>query len=126
MCIMSQSCNINPKIPSILTITGKVLVFHNGTQNITIACYCKDRFNRRIERVRWFFYNKTIQRDTSSGGHPYVVLDRNLATLIIPTFNGSFSGMYTCGNKININRLTVHSSVHLLIPPILPGLFLYI
>ena len=123
MSIMSQSCNINLKSPSALIAAGKVRVFHNGALNITITCYCKDGFNRRFDKARWFFNETRILRqDTSSSGNPYVILDSGLATLIIPTFNGSYSGMYSCGNKINIDRLTAYSSVHLLIPPIKPGL----
>ena len=45
----------------------------------------------------------------------YILLNETLATLIIPTFNGSYSGTYTCGNNNDMDRATAKSSINLLL-----------
>ena len=44
-----------------------------------------------------------------------MVLNESLATLIIPTFNGSYGGTYTCGNNNDMDRTTAKSSINLLL-----------
>ena len=117
--IKAQSCVITPLIPSTLITAGGVL--HNDTQNTTIACYCRDGFNR-FDKARWFFDEaRILLQQNTPRGHPYVTLDRDLATLIIPTFNESYSGIYTCGNENYIDNITAQASIQLLIP-VRPGL----
>ena len=44
-----------------------------------------------------------------------MVLNESLATLIIPTFNGSYGGTYTCGNNNDMDRTTAKSFINLLL-----------
>ena len=43
------------------------------------------------------------------------MLNEALATLIIPTFNNSYSGTYTCGNDNDMDKTTVKSSIRLFV-----------
>ena len=94
--VSSQSCTITPTSPDGLDPTGGVIV--NGTVNVTIECRCTRR------TTRWFDpSNETLfaERRTPDGD-PYFVSNSNkFGTLVIPTFNDSTSGVYTCGIGTN-------------------------
>jgi len=94
-----DSCTVTPTSPNNLTSAGGALV--DGTQNVTIECECVDYRGSRLRRVRWFFFGTTLvarQTDPPNGA-PYYISANNgrLSTLVIPTFNDSYDGTYTCG-----------------------------
>ena len=99
-----------------LSVLDGEITVPNGAQNITITCYCSNSFKERLDTVRWFF-NETriLLKHNVTKGHPYIVLNEALATLIIPTFNNSYSGTYTCGNDNDMDKTTVKSSIRLFV-----------
>ena len=116
--VKAQGCVINPVNPKTLTADGTVLQI--GTQNITITCYCSYGFNEGFNEVSWFFNGTRILSEQNlTKEHPYVVLsDITTTKLVIPIFNESYSGIYTCGN----DNYTVKGSIHLLFP-VKPGMY---
>jgi len=91
------SCTVTPTSPINLTVAGGVLV--DGTQNVMIKCRCVDDGGTLLRKVRWFFPNTTIvakQTDPPDDA-PYRDNSNRISTLVIPTFNDSYDGMYTCG-----------------------------
>jgi len=93
------SCTITPTSPDHLTVDGKELP--DTTQKVMIECRCVDDKNTSLSRVRWFGHNNIrimSQSDTPTGA-PYFINKKSgrLATLVIPTFNDSYDGTYTCG-----------------------------
>ena len=93
------SCTVTPTSPITLTAAGGVLV--DGTQNVMIECRCVDGSNVALSPVRWFHPNNmriSSQSNTPTGAPYYISSDSSrLATLVIPTFNDSYDGTYTCG-----------------------------
>lgn len=65
-----------------------------------------------------------MQKSTPKG-QPYAIFDDDFATLIIPTFNGSYSGTYFCGNENNIYKLTAIGSINIFLS-VRPGMLQYI
>ena len=97
------NCTITPINPTTLTAAGGVILI--GTENVTIRCNCTDDYGTVI-KVRW--YNATVARlpDTLNrreflADAPHFIRnvkgdDTNII-LVIPTFNDSYDGIYTCG-----------------------------
>ena len=113
--VKAQGCVIKPVNPKTLTTDSTVLQI--GTQNITITCYCSYGFNKGFYEVSWFFNGERILSEQNvTKEHPYVVLSDISTMLIIPIFNESYSGIYTCGN----DHYTSRGSIHLLFP-VRPG-----
>ena len=106
----AQSCIVTPLNPITLTATGEALV--NGTVNVTIQCVCPVFGS---QRVRWYDINTNfVFRSVSPNyvdGSPYYIrnavngLDDNV-TLVIPTFNDSYDGTYSCGIRVNNTSFT--------------------
>jgi len=99
--VSAQNCTINPRSPSNLTVTGGVLT--DGTQNVMIGCECVDDKEKRVGDVRWFFPNTTVvaRQSDAPDGAPYRNNNNRLQILVIPTFNDSYDGTYTCGVSKN-------------------------
>ena len=100
--VSAQSCTITPINPTTLTAAGGVLA--NGTENVTIRCNnCGT-----LERVKWYDPdgNRLVDPVNSNGyipGTPHfsrVNGTDNDIVLVIPTFNDSYDGIYTCGMKV--------------------------
>ena len=103
-------CTITPINPTTLTTAGGVLA--SGTENVTIRCNnCTDD-DGTLNRVRW--YDPDGNRLVRPGNKDYVPgtphftrvdnADSDI-TLVIPTFNDSYDGTYTCGERVNYGLL---------------------
>ena len=98
-------CTINPINPTILTTAGGVLAI--GTVNVTIRCNnCTDR-NVTLGRVRWYDPDRTrlvgrVNDDYVPGTPHFTKVNdgNNDIILVIPTFNDSYDGTYTCGERV--------------------------
>ena len=98
-------CTITPTNPATLTAAGGVIA--SGTENVIIHCNCTDDDGTVVDPVRWHDLDGTrLLLSTHSSyvsGTPYYRRAPNNATvtLVIPTFNESYNGTYTCGGKVN-------------------------
>ena len=98
-------CTITPINPTTLTAAGGVLA--SGTENVMIKCNCTDDDGTVVDRVRWYDPNGTRllvnDHDNYVAGTPYFsrAPDNANIALVIPTFNDSYDGTYTCGGKVN-------------------------
>ena len=96
-------CAITAINPTTLTDAGGVLT--SGTVNVTIQCNCTDDNDTVIDPVRWYDPDGTrLLVDTNNSyvaGTPYYrrAPDDTNILLVIPTFNGSYDGTYTCGRR---------------------------
>ena len=95
------TCTVTPLNPITLTAAGGVLV--DGTENVTIQCNCSDDVGAVLQPIRWFDPDGT--RVLGTGHRRYVTgtpyfdrrPDDTNVVLVIPTFNDSYDGTYTCG-----------------------------
>ena len=104
------SCTVTPLNPTTLTATGGALP--NGTMNVMIQCNCTNDDGTAVGTVRW--YDPAGTRLVAEGNNRF---DTNVphstrvngsdthVILVIPTFNDSFDGTYTCGKKVNYGLL---------------------
>ena len=100
-------CTITPINPTSLSTAGGVLP--NGTENVMMRCNCTDDDGIVINTVRWYYPDgRLVPRfigSSDSPNTPHITRpsddtdDRNV-TLVIPTFNDSYDGKYTCGRRI--------------------------
>ena len=104
--VSAQSCNVTPLNPSTLTAIGGAIV--NGTMNVRIQCNCTESGGRAVNIVRWYDpdgtrlvstrnienFNPNVPHFTRVTIHS----DRDVI-LVIPTFNDSYDGRYTCGRN---------------------------
>ena len=99
-------CTITPISPTTLTAAGGVLP--NGTENVMIRCTCSEDDGSVITRIRWYGPDGIIvpRFDTAHYivGAPHHIrasgdYDNRNITLVIPTFNDSYDGTYTCGRR---------------------------
>ena len=99
--VSAQSCNITPLNPTTLTATGGAIVY--GTMNVRIRCSCTT-----VDTVRWYDPDGTklvsAQNTEFNPDVPHFTRvnsnnDRNVI-LVIPTFNDSYDGRYTCGRNV--------------------------
>lgn len=111
MHFQDSKCTISPKSPSSLTTEEGGLV--NNTQNVEIDCSCMDSNGAAIRNVRWLSPNKLSIRtkDETIDGAPYSNLtgDETVAVLIVPNFNDTYSGRYTCTTGNTTSTRTVMS-----------------
>ena len=99
-------CTITPINPTTLTTAGGVLA--SGTVNVMILCgNCTDDGGIVVNSVRWYEPNGTRLLSSTNNryvaGTPYFRRepdDTNIV-LVIPTFNDSYDGTYTCGERVN-------------------------
>ena len=98
-------CTITPINPTTLTAAGGVLA--SGTENVIIRCNCADDDGMVVGRVRWYDPDGTRLLDSVNNdyvtGTPYFrrAPDDTNILLVIPTFNDSYDGTYTCGGRVN-------------------------
>ena len=99
-------CTITPINPTTLTAAGGVLAI--GTENVTIRCNnCTDKYGT-LEHVRWYdpagnrLVDPVTNNDYVPGTPHFLRVDgaNNDIILVIPTFNDSYDGTYTCGMKV--------------------------
>ena len=108
--VSAQNCTIIPVDPTTLTATGGVLAI--GTMNVMIQCNnCLDG-GKPLTRVRWYDPGRTrLLRAVNSDyvpGTPYFTRVGNADNdiiLVIPTFNDSYDGTYTCGGRVDQGQL---------------------
>ena len=99
-------CTITPINPTTLTTAGGVLA--SGTVNVMIQCNCTDDDGTVVDMVRWYDPDGTrlivSTHNRYVAGTPYYRRepDNTNIVLVIPTFNDSYDGTYTCGGKFNI------------------------
>ena len=105
--VSAQSCTITPLNPSTLTATGGAINY--GTMNVRIRCWC-----RAVDVVRWYDpagtrlvsarnpaeFNANVPHFTREGGDSGNNVDNTNIILVIPTFNDSYDGRYTCGRNV--------------------------
>ena len=100
-------CTITPINPTTLTTAGGVLA--SGTVNVIIRCNnCTDDGGEVLGHVRWYDPAGNRLISSASGGYvprtPHFTRVNgadNDIILVIPTFNDSYDGMYTCGDRVN-------------------------
>ena len=96
-------CTITPINPTTLTAAGGILAI--GTVNVIIQCNCIDDYGTVIDSLRWYDPDGTrLLVNTNNiyiAGTPYYrrVPDDTNILLVIPTFNESYDGTYTCGRR---------------------------
>ena len=102
-------CTITPINPTTLTTAGGVLA--SGTENVTIRCNnCTNDYGT-LDRIRWYDPDGyRLPRPTNNyyvpGAPHFQVADGNDdIILVIPTFNESYDGTYTCGERVNYGLL---------------------
>ena len=109
--VSAQSgCTITPINPTTLTAAGGVLT--NGTENVMIQCNnCTDG-DSTLNRVRWYDPDGTRlvwpnHPNYIPGTPHFTKVDdaNNDIILVIPTFNDSYVGTYTCGDRVAEGRL---------------------
>ena len=111
-------CTITPINPTTLTVAGGVLA--SGTVNVTIHCSCTDDDDTVIDSVRWYNPDGTrLLVNTNNSyvaGTPYYrrAPDDNII-LVIPTFNDSYDGTYTCGRRMINPPASPNSTIHLIL-----------
>ena len=112
--VSAQSCNVTPLSPTTLTATGGAIVY--GTMNVRIRCSCTESDGTAVNTVRWFdpdgtrlvSVQNTAQYNPNAPHFTRVNTnsDRDVI-LVIPTFNDSYNGTYTCGRNVaNRSQLT--------------------
>ena len=105
--VSAQNCTITSTSPG--DLTGGVIA--DGATNVMIECRCMSK------RARWFNpdnFGIPIQR-TVRPNEPYCESNDTIgsATLVIPTFSASISGVYTCGDGTNYNEITISVTINL-------------
>ena len=100
-----EECTITPLNPTTLTATGGALA--SGTEDVMIQCSCT--INNDDDIVRWYDPDgsKIINNECYHfiPDAPYYTrvngpTDNRDLILIIPTFNDTYDGTYTCGRRI--------------------------
>ena len=100
------SCTVIPINSTTLTATGGILPI--GTENVMIQCNnCIDDDGRVLTNLRWYDPdgNKPPRLVISNyiPGAPHQIRvngNRSNIILVIPTFNDSYDGNYTCGRNV--------------------------
>ena len=117
------SCTITPINPTTLTTAGGVLP--NGTENVMIQCNCSDNYGDVITSLGWWYPDglpgrRLAPRADPGDGTPYYTRpssdgNNKNVTLVIPTFNDSYGGNYTCGRRRSGSLISPTASVSLTI-----------
>ena len=103
-------CTITPINPTTLTAAGGVLAI--GTEKVTIRCNnCTNDYGT-LGRVRWYdpAGNRLVNPSNPVYMHgvPYYTRVNGAnddIKLVIPTFNDSYDGTYTCGERVSKGEL---------------------
>ena len=118
------SCTITSINPTTLTAAGGVLPIANGTENAMIRCNCSEDDGSVITNVRWYGpdgnFVPRIGTNSYIAGAPHHTRasgdsDNRNITLVIPTFNNSYDGNYTCGRRSGDNLVPPIATVNLII-----------
>ena len=102
------SCTVTPINPTTLTATGGAIT--SGTVNVTILCNCTDGDGGVVPLVRWYYPGMTqLTLLNTNSDSPYYIrgsgnTDNTNVILVIPTFNDSYDGTYTCGRRTDTNQ----------------------
>ena len=98
-------CTITPINPTTLTAAGGVLA--SGTENVMIQCNNCTGDDGTLTNIRWYDPNE-IRLVDPDRNHNYVTGTPHFLRvdgasdniiLVIPTFNDSYDGIYTCGGR---------------------------
>ena len=110
-----EECTITPLNPTnALTATGGALA--SGTENVMIQCNCT--INNDSDVVRWYdpggfklFRNSSenFNHDTPHYTIPEGSTDNRNIILVIPIFNDTYDGTYTCGRRVSNTEFGVPS-----------------
>ena len=100
------SCTVTPINPTTLTAAGGVLPI--GTENVMIQCNnCIDNDSSVLTNLRWYDPNGNkpprFGNNNYIPGAPHYTRVNNVRDniiLVIPTFNDSYDGNYTCGRNV--------------------------
>ena len=103
--VSAQSCNVTPLNPTSLTATGGVIAY--GTTNVRIRCSCTESNGTPVNTVRWYDpagIRLVSAQNTEFNSHVphFTRVNANSnrdVILVIPTFNDSYDGTYTCGRN---------------------------
>ena len=71
-------------------------------------------------KIRWFYNEaRILSYEKVLKGQPYATVRNNIATLVIPVLNNSFSGVYLCGtgNDLELTKATAIK----IVTPVKPG-----
>ena len=111
----ASTCTITPLNPTTLTATGGVLP--DGIENVIINCDCVSVDSATINSIRWFNANgsRILIKQNTPAGAPYFIVNPlgSITTLVIPIFNESYDGLYTCGDGNEFSRLSVMSTINI-------------
>ena len=109
------NCSITSIFPTTLTASGGKFV--DGTKNVEIHCTCTDVNGMASNYVRWYdpdgegvferSYHKYVP------GTPYFETTLDNYALVIPIFNGSYDGVYTCEIVNNYSYVKPKATVNL-------------
>ena len=115
VCSTAQRCTITPVNPPDLT-DG---ILNDGTPNVTIDCSCSHNEGIAITKVKWFFPDGSRARSITktSPGSPYVATSNSdtVSTLIIPVFDDTYKGNYTCKPRDELENNSPMSTIQLLL-----------
>ena len=97
------NCSVTAINPTNLTAVDKVFAIVYGTENVMIQCNCFDVNEKALSSIKWFDSNGIRLRFQRN--HKYIAGDLHLmrthnnsgVILVIPMFNNSYDGVYTCG-----------------------------
>ena len=109
--VSAQSCTITPLSPTTLTATSGAITY--GTENVRIRCRCTESDGTAVSVVRWYDpagtrlvsarnpaeFNANVPHFTREGGDTGNNVDNTNIILVIPTFNDTYAGRYTCGRN---------------------------
>ena len=112
--VTAQKCTITPINPP--ELIGGVL--KDVTPNVTIDCSCNDDNDTAIMELRWFFPDDsqvTIVTESTPGSPYFVASSDTASTLIIPVFNDTYKGNYTCKPKGELKNDSPMSTIQLLL-----------
>ena len=89
-------CNVTVVRPNTLTYAGGALL--SGTIDVRFNCVCT-RSDGSLRNTRWYDTDG-IRLQISVTIVPYHIIQSDrTATLVIPIFNMSYAGTYTCGGN---------------------------
>ena len=102
------NCSITSMFPTTRTASGGK--FADGTNNVEIHCSCTDVNNTASDYVQWYDPDgeRVLEKlhHNYTPGIPYYEKILENYVLVIPTFNESYDGVYTCaaGNSYSYDE----------------------
>ena len=97
------NCTVTAINPTNLTAVGKVFAIAYGTQNVMIQCNCSNVNGTALYFIRWFdsegisIHHQTDHKYVPGIPHFLKAHNDKNVILVVPVFNDSYDGIYTCG-----------------------------